>query len=30
MNELSYDITDLEQVSQCCGADINIHGICDD
>ena len=29
-NELIYDITDLEAVSQCCGADIILHDICDD
>ena len=30
MNELIYDITDLEPVSACCGADIILHDICDD
>jgi len=29
-NELIYDITDLEPVSQCCGADIILSDICDD
>ena len=30
MNEIIYDITDLEPVSACCGADIILHDICDD
>tara|TARA_B100000424_G_scaffold231048_1_gene193166 strand:+ start:372 stop:536 length:165 start_codon:yes stop_codon:yes gene_type:complete len=30
MNELIYDITDLEPVSQCCGANIIFHDICED
>ena len=30
MNDKIYDITDLEPVSQCCGADIILHDICDD
>ena len=30
MNNKIYDITDLEPVSACCGADIIYHDICDD
>ena len=30
MNNKTYDITDLEPVSQCCGADTILHDICDD
>tara|TARA_B100000131_G_C18063487_1_gene591538 strand:+ start:1147 stop:1311 length:165 start_codon:yes stop_codon:yes gene_type:complete len=30
MKEIQYDISDLEPVSACCGADIIYHDICDD
>ena len=30
MNDIQYDISDLEQVSACCGADIILHDLCDD
>tara|TARA_R100000734_G_C3216310_1_gene29514 strand:+ start:120 stop:284 length:165 start_codon:yes stop_codon:yes gene_type:complete len=30
MNEIQYDISDLEPVSACCGADIILHDLCDD
>ena len=30
MNDKIYDITDLEPVSACCGADIICHDLCDD